>query len=142
MALGISTVNLVPASNIYGPSAGSPSLGVRSSALSPYDPGDGSAYMDASGVAVGASDASAAAGARRSGFLGQPVTWWLLILALLVGLRFIARHLGEGEEFRNIKVSVYNVLVVALSAIVGISVIKVLVNVKPIPGLTNIVNAV
>lgn len=59
----------------------------------------------------------------------------LVFLALLVVLMFTAHRLGEDGEFKNIKASAYNALVIGLAAIVTIPVFKFLASKVPIPTL-------
>jgi hypothetical protein len=52
---------------------------------------------------------------------GNPVYGFLVLAGLLVGLYYLARALpgAAAEDFRNIRVTPYNVLVISLAAIVG-----------------------
>lgn len=137
-------VNDITARTVY-PTAGGASLGVRSTAYSPFSVGaDGSGSRSAVLAPGGATtqDAVTEAAASSGGFLGQPVTWWVLLLAMLYGVRFIGAKLGSGEEFKSLKVSVFNIVTVSLMSIVGIGLMKVLVNRFRIPGLTPFINAV
>lgn len=134
--------NDVPARTVY-PTAGGGSLGSRSTALSPYAITEGgqSATMTADGV-VSTDENSAAMDAASGGLLGQPLSWWVLLIVLLYGVRFIGSKIGSGEEFKNLRVSVFNIVTVSLMAIVGIGFMKVLFNRFKVPGLTSFVNAV
>lgn len=134
--------NDVPARTIY-PTAGGGTLGSRSTALSPYAVGEGgsSATMTPDG-AISTDENSAAMGATAGGLLGQPLSWWLLLIVLLYGVRFAGSKLGSGEEFKSLRVSVFNIVTVSLMAIVGIGFMKVLFNRFKVPGLTTFVNAV
>lgn len=141
MAMG-NAVNSIPARNIYG-SAGGATLGIASTAFSPYetDSVQGGA-MDSSGNVASSGDVASAGAAASRGFLGQPFTWWLILIAMLVGLKFVAQKLGEGEDFKSIRVSIHNVVIISLAAVIGIGFFKVVFNRWPVPGLTTFVNAV
>lgn len=56
--------------------------------------------------------------------------------ALVVGVMLLAQHLGEGEDFRNIRASAYNVLVISLVAVAGIPVWKFLFTRVKVPGVS------
>jgi hypothetical protein len=137
-------VNDVYARGIY-PTAMGPTLGTAGSSLTPYDgdmTGMGfSAPINADGsVTPPPTDATGAP--DTSGVAGQPLSWWFLLVVMLVALMYTAKKLGAGEEFKNLKLSVYNVVVISLAAIVGIGFFKVVFNKFKVPGLTNFVNAV
>lgn len=138
--------NPVAARNIY-PSASGPTIAGAASTLSPYDAtafggASGSATLDADGNATTASAASLASAVASKGFLGQPLTWFLLLLVMLVSLRFVGAKLGDAEDFRNIRVTVHNVLIISLASIIGIGFLKVVFNFWKVPGLTTYINAV
>jgi hypothetical protein len=48
----------------------------------------------------------------------------LVFLALVVGLMFAAKYAGNNEDFKALKPSAYNVVIVALAAAAGLPVIK------------------
>jgi hypothetical protein len=133
--------NDLPARSVY-PTAGGGTLGSRSTAASPYSIGDASGQSAALGGDGASTTAENADSLTSGGVLGQPLAWWALLLALLYGVRFIGAKLGSGEEFRNLKVSVFNIVTVSLMAVVGIGFLKVVVNRFKVPGLTPFVNAV
>jgi len=129
------STNDVPTRNVY-PTAGGSSLGMRAGSQTPE-----------SGSAPGISDEAAAAvpGAAvvaSGGVLGQPLAWWGVLVALLFGLMFVARKVGQESEFGNVKLSAYNVVVISLASIIGIAFFKVLLARFPVPGLTPLVAAV
>jgi hypothetical protein len=136
--------NDVPARTVY-PTAGGGSLGARSTAYSPYTVGDaagGSAAVLAPGMTATSAENAAGADNATAGLLGQPLSWWVFLIVLLYGVRFIGAKLGSGEEFKSLKVSVFNIVTVTLMAIIGIGFSKVLFNRFKVPGLTAFVNAV
>lgn len=65
----------------------------------------------------------------------------LVFVGLLLALMFTAHNIGTESEFKNIKVSAYNVLVIALAAAIGLPVIKFLIGKIPVPALSAWVQA-
>lgn len=139
--MNIGGVNSIPARNYY-PSIGGGTLGVTASPGSPWDQSANtqSGVVSGSGGDVTSTDTNTD-NMVRSGFLGQPFTWWFVLVAALVALKFVAERLGQGEEFRSIRVSIHNVLIISLAAIIGIAFFKVVFNRWKVPGLTTLVNA-
>lgn len=138
--------NPVSARNVYPTSRG-PTIAGAAATLSPFDTsamGDmsGSASIQADGSVSSADANSAASAAASRGFMGQPLTWFLVLFALLIGMRFVGGKLGDKEDFRNIRVTVHNILVISLASIIGIGFLKVVFNYWKVPGLTTYINAV
>ncbi len=135
-------VNSIPMRNFY-PSIGGGTLGVTASPGSPYDQSANtqSGVVNGNGGDVATTDAATDAVVSSGGFLGQPFTWWFVLVAALIGLKVVAERLGQGEEFRSIRVSIHNVLIISLAAIIGIAFFKVVFNRWRVPGLTTLVNA-
>jgi hypothetical protein len=128
--------NTVNAGNVY-PTAGK-TIGQRGSAMTPYATG---AYSQ-DGKATAPSGAPDNGGANPGGgIFGQPLTWWLVFVALLLGLMFVAKRAGQGAEFGNIKASAYNVAVISLAAAVGIGFLKVVFGRYQVPGLSTYIGA-
>ena len=83
------------------------------------------------------------AGTGGGGFLSKPFTWWFALVALLVALMWGAQRFGsEGADFKNIKLSLFNVLVISLASIIGITFFKILFSVVKVPGASDLVAAV
>lgn len=126
--------NIFPAGNLY-PSADSgaaASLGLRMGASSGFQgTPEKTAVQDQSPIPA------AGPGGQKNVLIAGVV-----FVALLFVLMFTAKHLGEEGEFKNIKLSAYNALVIALAAIVGIPVFKFLFTKVQIPGLSAWVLAV
>lgn len=72
----------------------------------------------------------------------KPLYGVAVLAALLVGLSLLAQRVGSTEEFREVRLSVYNVIVIGLAAIVGILFWKVLFTRFPVPHITPAVLAV
>jgi len=130
--------NDVAVRNVYGGAPG-PTLGLVSTALTPYDTGNS---MQSGNMTGSGAETVTETSRKSAGFFGQPVTWWLVLVVLLFAWKFVAGKFGEGEESRTVKVTVYNVILIALAAVIGIGFFKVVFNRWQVPGLTDFVNAV
>jgi hypothetical protein len=131
MASDIS-INTTPAATFY-PVYGGPTLGQVGSAAAPTD------YP----APVNAGQQSEPVKAATVGAMGNPLAWWLAMVFLLLGLMFIAKRFGsEAAEFASIKLSVYNIVVITLAAVIGISFGKMALTRFKVPGLTTIMLAV
>lgn len=123
--------NEVDARNIY-PTAGGATTGTRASAFTPYTAGQ-------PGSEVSPNGSSGATG----GFFGKPLSWWFLILVLTVALMWVAQRYGnEKEGFKNVRLSVYNIVVISLAAMIGFGAFKVIFGKVKVPGLSEFVAAV
>lgn len=126
--------NDVGARNVYGGASGA-TLGQRSSAMSPY------ARMGVSSVSGNSDVVDAGASSTGAGLFGKPVTWWIVILALLFALMFVAKKAGQESEFSNVRLSAYNIATITLAAVVGIGFLKVVFGRFQVPGLSTYVAA-
>lgn len=120
--------NSVSARNVYGAEGGA-STGTRASAFSPYTKGAPGSEVSASGAG--------------GGILGKPLSWWFVIVALTVALMWTAQRYGsEGKQFSNVRLSVYNIIVISLASMIGFGAFKVIFGKFQIPGLSTFVAAV
>lgn len=121
--------NRVSVRNVY-PTAEAPTTGQRASATTPFSTEGG---MDEVQDAMGA-----------SGVFGKPITWWAVLVVLLVALMWSAKRIGGGAagEFGNIKLSIYNVFVIALAAAIGLGFFKVVFSRFNVPGLSTYMKAI
>lgn len=105
--------DVVMLENVYPASIGQ-SLGTVASASSaaPAQP--------ASETAKRNSDIEAVAGPQN------PMMFWIVFVGLLILLMVVAKRWGEPGEFSNLRASAYNVLFIALVAITGIPIFKLL----------------
>lgn len=127
--------NLVGARNVYG-SAGGSTTGTRGGAFTPYVAG-------APGSEVGAEGGNGNGRIFGNGFFGKPLSWWFLLTLLLVGLMWAAQRFGSvGEDFKNVKLSVYNIVIITLAAMIGFGAFKVIFGKLRVPGLSDYVQAV
>lgn len=70
------------------------------------------------------------------------VSWWLVMFGALIGLMLLARFLGKGEGFSNLKLSAYNLLVIGWVAILGMAFYKALFARINVPFLSALVEGV
>lgn len=82
-------------------------------------------------AAASAQDAALAIGGQAN-----PVIGGIVFLALIVGLWFLAKYIGTVDEFKNIRVSPYNVLIISMAAIIGMPVWKWFFTRFPVPGVS------
>lgn len=121
-------INTTPAATFY-PMFGGPTMGQVGSAAVASDP-----------VApVNAAPQTEVAQAAVVGSMGNPLVWWLSIVIMLFLLMFIAKRFGSDGEFASIKLSVYNIIVIALAAIIGINFFKMVFTRFKVPGLSTLV---
>lgn len=127
-------IDLIPGGNVYPwlNSGSSTSLGNRASANSNFP---GSPVKEDESANPGAT-APNTVGGSSSLLLGG-----LTFIALLVFLMFLGHQLDGKENFKNIKVSFYNVILISVAAIVGIPLMKFLFAKVPIAALRNWVMA-
>lgn len=115
------------------PSAAGANIGQVGSANTPHtnDPG---ALLGTQGASGGSMDANPAVAA--GGWLGQPVTWYLALIVVFFALQFVAKRAGEGDDFRNIRLSSYNILTMTLASALGIVTMKLAFSKFNVPGLS------
>lgn len=130
--VGVNTVNVVKANNIYPSYPGSGSLGVE--ATMPYP-------QAVTGSGQNTNDNNPASVAAAVGATGQPLAWWVALAAVLVALMYFSTKYDDGS-YANLRASAYNIFTVTLAAIVGISLFKLLFTKFPVPGLSTIVLSV
>lgn len=125
--------NQVDTRNVYG-SAGGGTTGTRASAFTPYAAGGGG---------VSRAGEVPAGGGNGGGFFGKPLSWWFVLVVLLIGLMWTAQRYGsEAEQFKNVRLSVYNIVVISLAAMIGFGAFKVIFGKVRVPGLSDYVQAV
>lgn len=71
------------------------------------------------------------------------VLWTMgAVLVMLIGIKYLSEHEKSKMDVKLVGVGVYNIAIVTLMAILGLSVTKVIVNKYPVKGFTNLVNLV
>lgn len=73
--------------------------------------------------------------------MSNPLYGFAVLALMLVGLSLLAQRVGTVEEFRDVRLSVYNVIVISLAAIIGINFWKVIFTRFPVPHITPVVLA-
>lgn len=66
----------------------------------------------------------------------NPVIGGIVFIALIVGLGFLAKKVGTVDEFKNLRVSPYNVLIISMAAIIGMPIWKWFFMRFPVPGVS------
>ncbi len=127
-------INTIPGGNVYPwlNSGSSTSLGDRASAMSSFP---GSPVTEDKEEAPGTVTPNTLGGSTSILAAG------LTFVALLIVLMFVGHQLDGKEQFKNIKVSFYNVILISLAAVVGLPLMKFLFAKVPIAPLRNWVMA-
>lgn len=138
-------VNDVPARNVYGTSSG-PTLGTVGGSLTPWGAGDGGSTVSGSIGADGQTSASPASSSGLTGesIAGKPLTWWGVLVLVLLGVMWLAKRYGggDGSDFKNVRLTVYNMFVITVNAVVGIAFLKIVFSRFKVPGLSALVLSV
>lgn len=137
--------NTVNGRNVY-PELGGATTGTRGSAMTqdtstrPYTAGAFS--KGSAGANVPGGQGSSPSGNGNGGIVGHPIAWWVALIVLLVALMYGSQRFGsEGENFKNIKLSVYNIVVISLAAVIGFAGLKMIFSRFQIPGLSDVILA-
>lgn len=131
--------NAINTRSIY-PEGSGPTTAGRAGALTPYTAG-----RYGGGVSSGASGNSntLTSAPDSGGVFGKPVSWWVVLVIATVGLMYGAQRFGsQGEEFKTVKLSVYNIIVITLAAMIGFGAFKVVFGRFKVPGWSEYVMAV
>jgi hypothetical protein len=72
---------------------------------------------------------------------GHAVTWWICIGIVLVVIKFLAEKGGDAGEFKNVRVGFFNIMVITLSAVVGLTLLKWVFGYYTIPGISAVIEA-
>jgi hypothetical protein len=127
-------INVIPGGNVYPwlDGGSSSSLGSRASAMSGFP---GSPVKEDEAEAPGSAAPNTIGGAPSVLVAG------LTFVGLLIVLMFVGHQLDGEEQFKNIKVSFYNVILISLAAVIGLPLMKFLFSKVPISALRNWVMA-
>lgn len=127
-------IDIIPGGNVYpwSNSGSSSSLGQRASAMSSFP---GSPVTEDKQEAPGTPDPNTVGGSSSVMMAG------LTFVALLVVLMFVGHQIDGKDNFKNVKVSFYNVILISLAAVVGLPLMKFLFSKVPISALRNWVMA-
>lgn len=129
-------VNFTTPKDLY-PDAGGASTAEIGGAATPYTTDAG---------AAGAADPSGASTAVPPGrtLFGQPLTWYVVLVAMFLVLGWAGHKLGgrEGETgVHNLRLSGYNVLFIGLASLIFLTLAKVVFTKVRVPGLSTVVQA-
>lgn len=131
-------VNYVPQRNIY-PFMGGGTLSQISGAQSQYHAND-----DATSEGIVTNVTSQGKETKPAGNPNaKPLLTWIAMLGLLVLLMFGAQRFGTSDQksdFANIKLSAFNILVIALAAVIGTTFLKLVFTRFYLPGVSEVVN--
>lgn len=73
---------------------------------------------------------------------GTSALYWVAVVGLLIGLMWFSQRFGsEGKQFADLRLSIYNIFVITLAAIVGLASLKALFTRFPVRGLSQVVLA-
>lgn len=127
-------INIIPGGNVYpwADSGSGSSLGARASAMSSF-PG--------SPVTEDKAEAPGVVAPNTIGGSSSVLVAGLTFVGLLVVLMFVGHQIDGKDNFKNIKVSFYNVILISLAAVVGLPLMKFLFSKVPISSLRNWVMA-
>jgi hypothetical protein len=126
------------------PEAGGMTVGTGASPLTPYVAGRSTGFGPKNTlVDSGRGTATPAPGGPAPTGTARPLTWWIVLALLLVGLMYFSQRFGsEKEEFKNLKLSAYNIIVITLAAMVGFGVFKTVFGKFQVAGLSDYVLSV
>jgi hypothetical protein len=100
------------------------------------------AIPQVAGATSSASDSGDVAKSLSIGGQASPAIGALVFIALIVGLGFAAQRFGTVDEFKNIRVTPFNVLIISLAAVIGIPVWKYAFTKLPVPAVSTWVHSV
>ena len=73
---------------------------------------------------------------------GSAVATWFGVIAILILLKMSAEQVGEAEEFRNVRVGFFNILVITFSSVIGFTFLKWFFGTVKVPGISPLIEAV
>lgn len=129
--LDVNTVNL---RNVYGTALGQTTG--QSGSANNQTAMQGSGGMASANNVPAVTDSPEVSRSLAIGGQANPVIGGVVFLALIVGLAFIAKRVGTADEFRNIRTSPYNVLLISMAAIIGMPIWKYVFTRFPVPGVS------
>lgn len=72
---------------------------------------------------------------------GHPVSWWVALIVIVIAIKFFAEQAEDSGEFKNVRIGFFNIIVITLSAIVGMIFLKWFFGLYQVPGLSGIIEA-
>lgn len=127
----------VPAANLY-PGLRRPTLGIMASATSRYGP-RGTTAPGAAGAAPSQTANDDISAAAEIGKQGNPLVALVAMLAMVLFLMWGSHKLGTDDDFKNVRLSAFNILTISFVALIGLPIWKfVFTKVIRLPGVTTI----
>jgi len=77
----------------------------------------------------------------KGGFMQKPTHWWISLVLVFAGLIFVSRKFGGSEKFGNIRLTVWNGILLVLFYVIILNFLKVLAGRWKIPGLSELILA-
>lgn len=137
-------INNFPSSQLY-PGTSASSLGIGASATSAFSGRPSAAIAGTGGantpVEAGGNLDEHTRRAIEIGTSAPPLPFWFMLVALLFGFMYLAQRLGGKSDFANIKMTAYNVAIISLAAIIGMTFWKALFTRVKVPGLSALILA-
>ena len=81
-------------------------------------------------------------GVDSSGATQNVLGAWLLVAGVLIGLTLLAEHFSGEQTYGQVKIGFYNMIVITIYAVLGISLGKVFFTKVKIPGLSALFTSV
>lgn len=72
---------------------------------------------------------------------GSPVAWWFAMGGILIAIKVLAEKSGEEAEFKTIRIGATNIMIITLSAVVGLTLLKWVFGIYKVPGISQIIEA-
>lgn len=93
-----------------------------------------------------AQDASAMLAAQESpiaarGPLGKPASWWVMLALVFAVMVFISRRYGGSEKFGNLRMSLWNMMLLTVFYVIMLNFLKVVFSYVRVPGLSELIKA-
>jgi hypothetical protein len=115
----------------------------RTNPYSPWSSEAGSTtHANLAGFGFDRNSIASMGGVLQQNFLGEPLWFYAGLIAILGAWKFIGEHENSNINPAHLHIGGYNLVGVTVTAIVGIVLLKMLVNRWQVPGLTQLINAV
>ena len=84
---------------------------------------------------------AAMSGAAPGGFMQKPTHWWISLVLVLAGLIFVSRRFGGDQKFGNIRLTLWNGVLLVIFYVIILNFLKVVFGRYKVPGLSELVLA-
>ena len=85
--------------------------------------------------------ARSAAPVESAGMAGKPATWWVMFAVVFVVFVWVARRYDTGQNFSNIKLSLFNGLFLTFFIVLMLNLLKVFAAKVKVPGVSDLILA-